>query len=305
MKLSELSITEFNRRLREERLIISTGPVNFRIISSIKAIADGLRLLYADYPVAEKLEFADFTITLSRAKGLRRWWRPQVNFLHDGEYPFAPLPLDHAYPMLEWAMNWCISTHVHHYLTVHAAALEYGGKAVVMPAPPGSGKSTLCAGLASRGWRLLSDELTLISLKDGLISPLGRPISLKNASLEVISEYIPTAIFGRVTQDTSKGSVGHMKISAAQVARLNEKARPKWIIFPRYVPDARAELTIRSKAISMLELGRNAFNYSVLGLSSYELLSDIVSSCNCYNFNYSKLDDAISIFDRLVNDDLR
>jgi predicted ATPase len=31
---------------------------------------------------------------------------------------------------------------------------------VILPAPPGSGKSTLCAALVTRGWRLLSDELT-------------------------------------------------------------------------------------------------------------------------------------------------
>ena len=35
-------------------------------------------------------------------------------------------------------------------------------RAVILPAPPGSGKSTLCAALVNRGWRLLSDELTLV-----------------------------------------------------------------------------------------------------------------------------------------------
>jgi HprK-related kinase A len=300
MRLSELSAAEVGHRLRRQGLVIRTGPFNFRIISSIKSVAEGLRLLYADYSLVDDQQFVDFTVTLAQSGGLRRWWRPQVKFVYDGEYPFVPLPIDHAFPLLEWAMNWCISTQAHHFLCLHAAVIERAGCAVIMPAPPGSGKSTLCAGLASRDWRLLSDELTLISLADGLIAPLGRPISLKNQSLEVIRKFVPGAVLNRVTHDTSKGSVSHMKAPAAQVDCLADRARPRWVIFPKYVPGASAELTARSKANSMLELGRNAFNYTVLGLTGFEVLADVISASDCYDFRYSQLEDAVSVFDGLA-----
>lgn len=300
MLLSELSFAEVGNRLRNDGLTIRTGPFNFRIISAIGSVADGLRLLYADYPLVDGPEFIDFTVSLAQSGGLRRWWRPQVKFTYDGEHPFIPLPIDHAFPLLEWAMNWCISTQAHHFLCLHAAAMEREGCAIIMPAPPGSGKSTLCAGLVSRGWRLLSDELTLISLTDGLIAPLGRPISLKNQSLEVIRKFVPGAVLNRVTHDTSKGSVSHMKAHAAQVDRLDDRARPRWVIFPRYVPGARAELAVHSKASSMLELGRNAFNYTVLGLKGFEVLADVISASDCYDFSYSQLADAVSVFDQLA-----
>lgn len=300
MMLSGLSAAEVGHRLRRPGLVIRTGPFNFRIISAIESVAEGLRLLYADYPLNDEQEFADFTVTLAHSGGLRRWWRPQVKFAYDGAYPFVPLPVDHAFPLLEWAMNWCISTQAHHFLCLHAAVIERAGCAVIMPGPPGSGKSTLCAGLVSRGWRLLSDELTLISLSDGLIAPLGRPISLKNQSLEVVSHFVPGAVLNRVTHDTSKGSVSHMKVPAAQVACLADRARPKWVIFPKYVPEARAELAPRSKANSMLELGRNAFNYTVLGLAGFEVLADVITASDCYDFKYSQLEEAVAVFDDLA-----
>lgn len=301
MRLAALSSSEVERRLRSEGLVIRTGPFNFRIISTIGSVADGLRLLYADYPLVDDLEFVDFTVTLAQSGGVRRWWRPQVKFIYDGEHPFAPLPVGHAFPLLEWAMNWCISTQAHQYLTLHAAVIERNGHAVIMPAPPGSGKSTLCAGLVSRGWRLLSDELTLISAKDGLIAPLGRPISLKNQSLEVIRKFAPWAVFNQVTHDTSKGSVGHMKVPTAHVERLEDRVRARWVIFPQYVPEASAELTARSRANSMLELGRNSFNYTVLGLTGFELLADVITASDCYDFRFSQLEDAVSVFDRLAD----
>lgn len=300
MKLSALNSVEVGNRLLSPGLTLRTGPFNFRIISTIESVADGLRLLYADYPLVDAGEFIDFTVTLAQSGGLRRWWRPQVKFIYDGEHPFVPLPVDHAFPLLEWAMNWCISTQAHHFLTLHAAVLERDGCAVIMPAPPGSGKSTLCAGLVSRGWRLLSDELALIALADGLVVPLGRPVSLKNQSLEVIRSFVPDAVLNRVTHDTSKGSVSHMKVPAAHVARLSDRARPRWVIFPCYVPQSRVELTLRSKANSLLELGRNSFNYTVLGLTGFEVLADLISASDCYDFRYSQLEDAVSVFDQLA-----
>lgn len=280
--------------------MLRTGPFNFRIVSSIESVAAGLRLLYADYLLAGETDFVDFTVTLQCSGGLRRWWRQQVILTYDGTNPFVPLPVDHAFPLLEWAMNWCISTQAHHVLTLHAAVLERGGRAVIMPAPPGSGKSTLCAGLTTRNWRLLSDELTLLSLSDGSVVPLGRPISLKNESLKVIREFAPDVVLNDVTHDTSKGSVSHMKVPTDHVQRLGEPARPRWVVFPKYVPGAPPALLPRSKAGSMLELGRNAFNYTLLGLTGFEVLADVLDGCDCYDFSYSRLEDAVAVFDRLV-----
>lgn len=300
MNLSDLSSTDVRNLLHGQGLVVRTGPFNFRIYSRIESVAQGLQLLYADYPVVDGHEFVDFTVSLVQSGGIRRWWRPQVRFIYDGAQPFVPMPVDHAFPLLEWAMNWCISTQAHQYLALHAAVLERDGQAVIMPAPPGSGKSTLCAGLTCRGWRLLSDELTLISPVDGLIAPLGRPISLKNQSLDVIKQFAPGAVMNQVTHDTTKGSVSHMKVPAEHVVRLDQRVKPRWVIFPKYDASSTTELTARSKANSMLELGRNAFNYTVLGLTGFELLADVISACDCYDFRYSQLEDAVSAFDQLA-----
>lgn len=300
MKISDLSCSDLRNRLRSSGLLLRSGPFNFRIISPIPSVANGLSLLYADYPLAEEGEFIDFTVTLEQSSGLRRWIRPQVNFRYDGDYPFEPLPIEHAFPLLEWSMNWCISTQAFHFLILHAAVIERNGLAAIMPAPPGSGKSTLCAGLISRGWRLLSDELTLISLTDQSITPLGRPISLKNQSLDVIKEFFPAAVFNEVTHDTAKGSVSHMRVPSEYLERIKEPARPRWIIFPKYVPSIESQLMPRSKANSLLELGRNSFNYRVLGIKGFEVLSDVITLSDCYDFEYSRLDDAVAVFDALA-----
>lgn len=300
MTLSELPDSDLKLWLRDGGLVLCTGPFKFRIVSRIDSVAQGLKLLYADYSIADADAFADFTVTLERSTGLRRWWRPQVQFSYDGAYPFTPLPVDHAFPLLEWSMNWCISTQAHQYLILHAAVIEKNGCAAIMPAPPGSGKSTLCAGLVSRGWRLLSDELALISLSDQSIVPLGRPISLKNQSLDVIRGFVPGVVFNAVAHDTAKGSVTHMKVPAHGVQRMQERARPRWVVFPKYVAGADAAFTARSRANSLLELGRNSFNYMVLGQTGFEVLAEVIDVSDCYDFQYGQLEDAVAAFDALA-----
>ena len=300
MKLEELNFLEIQHRLQSNGLILKIGPFSFRILSPIGSIAEGLYTLYGNYTVLDESHFVDYSVTIASGSGWRRWARRQAIFKFDGMEPFIPLPEDHAFPLLEWSMNWCISMHAHHYLILHSAVIEKEGCAVILPAPPGSGKSTLCAGLVNRGWRLLSDELALISLTDTSITPLGRPISLKNQSIDVIRRYVPEAIFSKVVHDTSKGSVSLLKAPSAHIDRIQETARPRWVIFPKYMAGATAQMTPRSKANSMLELGRNAFNYMVLGLKGFEVLSKVIDESDCYDFRYSQLDDAVVAFDALV-----
>ncbi len=168
-----------------------------------------------------------------------------------------------------------------------------------MPAPPGSGKSTLCAGLVNRGWRLLSDELVLLSLDGRSITPLARPVSLKDQSIEVIRNFVPGAVISREAVDTAKGTVALMKAPADSVARAGETARPAWIIFPKYEEGAAARLAPRSKAETCLQIGKNAFNYSAHGARGFEALGNVVDASDCHDFTYGSLDEAVRVFSAL------
>lgn len=300
MLLSDLSPADCARRLLGDGLVLRTGPFAFRIFSPVPSVAEGLSLMYSGNELVEGDQFVDFSLHLDWAAGLRRWIRPQVRFVYDGESPFEPLPADHAYPLLEWSMNWCISTQAHHYMLLHAAVIERHGFAAILPAPPGSGKSTLCAGLIHRGWRLLSDEVALISPSALTITPLARPVSLKNASIQVIRSFEPSAVINRETRETTKGTVTHMLVPKHHLARIRETAQPGWVIFPKYVAGAPALLTPRPKADSLLDLAGNAFNYALLGRLGFETLSEVVDRSDCYEFSYSRLDDAVETFDQLA-----
>lgn len=294
MKLSSLPLTQLQKRLATGQLCLTTGPYVCRIRSPVKSVAAGLATLYADYPLADPEEFADFHVGIKPPANLRRWMRRQVLFHADTLVPFKPLPYDQAFALLEWGLNWCVSNRINTRLIFHAAVLEKHGFALILPGDPGAGKSTLCAALANRGWRLLSDELTLVSPQDGTVFPLPRPISLKNESIEVIRAFAPEAVLGQISLDTAKGAVAHMRVPQSHIANALVPARPAWVVFPRYEADCRFSLTPLSQGRSALRLIENSFNYSILGERGFATLTRLVEQSSCYELEYSQLDEAIA-----------
>ena len=299
--LNSTSLAHFSAQLADTGVALRVGPFVVSLTSSITSVAEGIYQLYGEYPlVAEGAErFVDYYLSLVPGRGVRRWYHPQVNFVYDGLQPFKPLPLNQALPLFEWGLNWCVASQMHSYLLIHAAVVERNGVAIILPAPPGSGKSTLCAGLVSRGWRLFSDELAIISMADGRVVPCPRPIGLKNESIQIMRDYEPQAVISRESHDTRKGTVALMKAPSESIRRADEAARVGGVIFPRYQAGAEALMTGRSKAQTGLYLADNSFNYSVTGARGFQLLADLVDGAECLEFTYSQLDDAVRIFDGL------
>jgi HprK-related kinase A len=283
-------------------VLVRTGPVTARIRSPLEAVVQGVALHYAQHVTLPDDDFAHFHVSVDRPAGPRRWFGKQVVFRYDGHAPFTPLPGDQGFPLLEWGLNWCVYTLCHQFLIMHSAVLEKGGRAVIMPAPSGSGKSTLCAGLAFRGWRLLSDELALLDPATGLLSPNPRPISLKNRSIDVIRSYAPQAAFGTVVHDTLKGSVCHVRPPLDSVLGASAHARPAWVIFPTYRAGATSVLTPLPRAQAFMKLIGQTFNYGDHGREGFAAMSALIDGCDCYDFSYSQLDEAVAVFDRLAEE---
>ena len=301
MIVADLSADELRHALDEPGLRIRVGPIVVAVRSPFRTVVDGLALHYAAHEIGPP-DFADFHVSVEPPFGLRRWFTPQALFRFDGSPPFTPLPAAQAFPLFEWGLNWSICAHCHQYVVVHAAVIAREDRAMILPAPPGSGKSTLCAALAARGWRLLSDELTLIDIEAGVIVPIPRPISLKNASIATIARFWPEAPMGAIVPDTLKGSVAHVQPPAQSVRSSAERAVPAWIVVPRYRPAAAAELAPLGRSAAFMQLADNAFNYSTHGRRGFERLADVVDRSRCFEFTYGgALDDAVQTFDRLAN----
>jgi HprK-related kinase A len=300
VRLAELSDDVFSQRLAGTGILLQTGPFIVRIQSRIENFKQLLQRFYAHFPVIAEPAITDFHIRLKRPQNIRRWLRPQALFMLDDQSPFLPYPISHAFPLFEWGLNWGIAMQAHQYLMLHSAVVERSGRAMLLPAWPGCGKSTLCAALVSRGWRLFSDEFGLVRSGDGHLIPLPRPIPLKNRSIDVIRDFAADADFGPLFHGTRKGTVAHLGSPAFSVEQSNVTAPPGWIVFPRYSFGVPLRLEPISKQQAFIKLANNSFNYQLLGLRGFEGVARLTRNCDCYILSYSILDEAIDALNRLA-----
>jgi HprK-related kinase A len=199
---------------------------------------------------------------------------------------------------LEWAMNTCVYSFGYAELMLHAAAVARGDAGVLLIGRSGSGKSTLCAACVMNGWRLLSDEIALISPQDGLLSGMVRPIVLKNRSIEIIRERYPQAVCGPLMRQTAKGDVAHLRPPRESVRLMDERVPPVGVYFVEYRAGARLSRRSIGKGRAMIGVAGSSFNYGALGRVGFETLAGLVERCECQELVYGNLDEVLEFLER-------
>jgi HprK-related kinase A len=300
VKIGDLMPDQLHRRFAGPGLRARIGPFVFHLHSPLPQFVADFSIAYADFPLCVKNEISDFRIRVTPA--FRRWpWREaQAEFGADGASPFFTFPRRLAMPFAEWGLNWCICSHAHQFLMFHSAVVEKAGRAAILAGPPGSGKSTLCAALLGRGWRLLSDELALLDPAQGCLLPIPRPVALKGASIGLIQGLVPRLQIGRAFAPTHKGTLAHLLPPAEAVERQAEPALPGWVVFPTHAENADTRLVPLRKAAAFLRLEKNCFNYDALGLPAFDALSRLIEAAECYELPFAQAAGAAELVDGIT-----
>lgn len=298
-RVADVSVAALGHALAGPGIALDFGLARARIRSDCAALAARVAEVYGAFPWEPAEGFFDVTVALMRRRGWRALARPQVEFVIDGERPFEPFPADTGLPLLEWGLNFCIAQRAQHVLLLHAGAVERDGLAILLPALPGSGKSTLVAGLACSGWRLLSDEFGAIGLDDGRCRPVLRPVALKNESIGVVRAAAPHAVIGPTYPRTRKGAVAHLAPDAVAVAGRHASAAPVAVVFPKFVRGAPTSLTPLPGAKAFAKLAANAFNYGVLGPDGFRAMRRLLEHADAYRLQFGALRDGLDAVDAL------
>lgn len=301
--IGDLTPDEFGEQLRSSGLGLRVGPFDVHLRANVGGIIDQpLHRLYRDYPLVE----GDHVFTCHVAmKEVRRFGlRPGrlVRFTVDGRAPHEDLPAAQALAVFEWGLNLVIALRMHCFLMLHSAVVERNGYALALPAAPGSGKTTLCAALAARGWRLLSDEFGLLRPGTTSFVPMPRPMPLKNESIAVVRDFTPGIELGPSIPNTRKGTVAHVRPTAASVQRQHVPACVRWIVFPEWHAESPLSLREISSHEGFMRICTNAFNYGMLGASAFETVREVIGASHCFRLVYSSLDEAVAVLTKMADD---
>jgi HprK-related kinase A len=281
-------------------VILNTHPFSFRIHTNAPLVLNNLERIYG----AERLnfspnsnDFAHYNVSLVIERKLGRLWKPQAHFLCDEIEPFVPMDSDKAYAMLEWGLNWVVAAHEVNHAIVHAAVLAKEDKAVLLPAPPGSGKSTTCCAFMAHGWRLLSDELALITPNTLTVTPVVRPACLKNKSIEVVKGWLPNSVYSDIARNTHKGDVVHLSPSEHSWKHRYHDAVLTTVVMPTYNANTYCDITPLTQRQTFPQVFDNCFNVGILGQEGFSTLSHAADNLEGYQITFNNADEVVAFIE--------
>jgi hypothetical protein len=112
----------------------------------------------------------------------------------DGEGVAAAVELDVALDVLEVKLRFHIAQHAPDFIFVHAGVVGHRGKAILVPGPSFSGKTTLVCELVRAGANYYSDDYAPLD-RTGLVHPYAKPLSLR-AEGEALQVDHDVGVFG-------------------------------------------------------------------------------------------------------------
>ena len=301
MLVRDLSRQALARRLRSEGVHLNTGVFTTHLRIRIARLVDEFAEMYGPYSLEEPPGIDDAHVLVEAPSLWHRLVKP-LAVASTTSLAIEPVPVDRAFTAMETALNWGPVSSDVTPLIMHSAVLERDGRALIMPAPSGSGKSSLSAALAWRGWRLLSDEMAVFSFEDGSVCPNPRPVSLKNKGIGVIAAFEPRARLSRVYHGTPKGDIAYMQPPPEAIARAGESAPPSLVIAPAYAEGAATTLKALDRAEAFRWLVDSTVNYASMLRTGFEMMTAVVAQCGLYSLTYSDLDSAIHAINRLHAD---
>lgn len=272
--------------------VLNTHPFTFRVTTDIQKVASSLKLLYGDVlEVDSAVLLPSYDVDIKHASLVRKLLKPQCQFFCDQREPFLPMPIDKCLAMFEWGLNWVVSAHEFRHVILHSAVLAKGNKAILFPAPPGSGKSTLTSWLSHNGWRLLSDEMALMTPNSAEVTPFVRPICLKNNAIDLAKEWFPDGRFSHISPNTHKGDVIHLSPPLASWQERYTTAEVVAIVYPQYSANTYCDIYELTKAEAFSTLTTNAFNYGVLGGTGFTTLTNLIEKSKTFEVKYNNLEE--------------
>ena len=202
--------------------------------------------------------------------------------------------------VVDWIL-WKVSAEaiagIDDHLAIHAGAVGWEGRSILLPAPHDSGKTTITAALTASGFSYLTDEAALIDPSSLTLVPFPRALWLEPGSVVALDRLLSGHTNGDVV---ARNGTSHVAPAELRGGRIGRPAPIRHIVFPRYRRGAATILVPMSRAEAVVELGRNAFNLDRFGRRGVDILIAVVAGADVHRLAVGDLREAVHAIERLV-----
>ena len=179
------------------------------------------------------------------------------------------------------------------HVVLHAAAAVWGDRAVVLPAPMESGKTTTVTGLLLAGFGYLTDEAAAVCMADLHVEPFAKSLSVDDGSWPVLSELRQHDAGGMPTQ-------WQIPVSSLPSTRLAARTRVGTLVLPRYIAGSTTALEPVSRAEAVMDLCASTFRFLEEPQRHLDALARLCREVPAYRLTIGSLADAVDLVRNLM-----
>lgn len=191
-----------------------------------------------------------------------------------------------------WEITRLAVEHSPRHLVIHASAVARDGRAIVFPAAPNSGKSTLATMLVEAGFDYLTDEATAIDLATGEILPYPKPITLDPGTQRLLPHLDPHGLPGASTK---------WRIAPTMLRRdaVADRAMLAHIVLPHHEAGADNTLVAANTIDAVVQLLSASFNLSALG-HPVDDVTALASRCSVHTLRHDGVEGPVAAIESLI-----
>lgn len=274
------------------------GEIDVTVTGDAEDVLDDFAALYGANATGHETVGSSIRMEV-RMSRRAAFGRSRYTIFGDGKELFSDRRSLDVLPYLEWGINWRVIERCAAYLQLHAATLSFEGQGVVLVGNSGVGKSTLAAGLVSRGWTYLSDEFALIDPDTLRLHPFPKAMCIKAGSFDLIERLNLPLWRRRHYVKAIKGAVGYIRPQDFAPGVVPLPCPIRFVVFPKYGEGEEPRLYPIPPAHAGFRLAGHAFNRKAFGTRAVSILSEIVRDAECLGLVSGPIEETCDLVESL------
>ncbi len=189
------------------------------------------------------------------------------------------------------------------FLQFHAAAVEKDGKAILFPAAPNCGKTSLSVALLQNDFKCFSDEIALVDPESLFIHPFPRNIHIEPEKKDLFLGLNYRLKFKKLKWNHFEEE--NLEYGAETIFREKKKSasKAKYIVFPKYSATHNNKLISISRAKAFMGLIKNEINFYRFQAKGLDIIEGLVKGADCYELQTGDLEGAVAVIKDLFHFD--
>jgi hypothetical protein len=178
-------------------------------------------------------------------------------------------------------------------VAIHAGAVSYRGRGIVLPAPMNTGKTTLVGALICAGFDYLSDEAALIGM-GGTLLPFLKPLTFEPGSYDLLPQL-------RALSEAGSGlRRQHVVADELRAGSTGTPCEIGWVVTFSRRAGAPTTLEPLTRGEALAALAKNSFNLHRFGARGIDTLGSVVRGATTLRLEMGDLQQAVQAILGLV-----